>query len=136
MSAALSSWKEIAAYMGKGVRTVQRWEEQFGLPVRRPNAKSHVIFAIPAELDAWIKSHQQHAGHHPAKTVESLRKRRQVHHQLFARLQTSYTRLEQNEQTLGRNITRLLSAFQEAALKTSRLGKAGRPYNNTRTTAA
>ena len=36
-SAVLSSWKDIARYMGKGVRTVQRWERHLGLPVRRPN---------------------------------------------------------------------------------------------------
>jgi hypothetical protein len=34
-SALLSSWKDIAKYTGKGVRTVQRWERE-GLPVRRP----------------------------------------------------------------------------------------------------
>jgi hypothetical protein len=29
----LNGWKEIAAYVGKGVRTVQRWEKAHGLPV-------------------------------------------------------------------------------------------------------
>ena len=32
----LNTWKEIATYMGRGVRTVQRWERELGLPVRRP----------------------------------------------------------------------------------------------------
>ena len=31
----LDSWKEIAAYLRKGLRTVQRWERTEGLPVRR-----------------------------------------------------------------------------------------------------
>src|SRR6266550_1743785 len=31
----LESWKEIAAYLGKGVRTVVRWEKTEGLPVHR-----------------------------------------------------------------------------------------------------
>src|SRR4051812_33630088 len=31
----LQSWKEIAAYLKRGVRTVQRWERSHGLPVRR-----------------------------------------------------------------------------------------------------
>jgi hypothetical protein len=31
----LNGWKEIAAYLGRSVRTVQRWEKDFGLPVRR-----------------------------------------------------------------------------------------------------
>jgi hypothetical protein len=29
----LGSWKEIAAYLGRDVRTVQRWEKKEGLPV-------------------------------------------------------------------------------------------------------
>lgn len=51
----LSSWKEIANYMGKGVRTVQRYEAQLGLPVRRPAGKPHAaVVATRAEIDAWI----------------------------------------------------------------------------------
>lgn len=51
----LTSWKEIAAYLGKGVRTVQRWEQQFGLPVRRPNERiKGIVHATTDELDAWL----------------------------------------------------------------------------------
>lgn len=50
----LSSWKEIAGYLGKGVRTVQRWERELGLPVRRPKGhKSRIILAYPEELKNW-----------------------------------------------------------------------------------
>ena len=35
----VSGWKEIAAYLGKGVRTVQRYERILGLPIRRPGGK-------------------------------------------------------------------------------------------------
>ncbi len=56
MAAVLSCWKEIAAYLGRGVRTVQRWERELGLPVRRPwPGKRQIVFAFPAELDAWIR---------------------------------------------------------------------------------
>ncbi len=52
-----TSWKEIAAYLGKGVRTVQRWEWQFGLPVQRPTARSKgIVRASRKELDEWMKS--------------------------------------------------------------------------------
>jgi len=51
----LTSWKEIARYMGKGVRTVQRWEQDFGLPVRRPyGSNKKAILARPQDLDAWV----------------------------------------------------------------------------------
>jgi len=53
----LSGWKEIAAYLRKGVRTVQRYERHMGLPVRRPagNAQGSVL-ATRAELDAWVRA--------------------------------------------------------------------------------
>ncbi len=51
----LTSWKEIANYLGKGVRTVQRWEVEFDLPVRRPDARSKgIVHANTAELDEWL----------------------------------------------------------------------------------
>lgn len=55
---ALTCWKDIASYLGKGVRTVQRWEQEFGLPVRRPNGISHKspVAADPRDLDLWLKS--------------------------------------------------------------------------------
>jgi hypothetical protein len=53
--AVLTSWKDIARYMGKGVRTVQRWEQDFGLPVRRPRGSSKkAVLARPRDLDAWV----------------------------------------------------------------------------------
>jgi hypothetical protein len=50
-----NSWKEVASYMGRGVRTVQRWEQELGLPVRRPRGKSRsAVIAFKSELDAWL----------------------------------------------------------------------------------
>lgn len=51
----LSGWKEIANHLGKGVRTIQRYERTLGLPIRRPAGKSSgSVIATKAELDAWI----------------------------------------------------------------------------------
>ena len=51
----LSGWKEIAAYLRKGVRTVQRYERDMGLPVRRPAGKTRgSVLATRAELNAWV----------------------------------------------------------------------------------
>lgn len=53
----LNSWKEIALYLGRSERTVQRWEKHFGLPVRRPAGKSRsAVIALPSELQAWTRS--------------------------------------------------------------------------------
>jgi hypothetical protein len=56
--AVLSCWKDIAKYLGKGVRTVQRWEREFELPVRRPNGgnRKSAVAAHPRDLDAWLTS--------------------------------------------------------------------------------
>ena len=52
----LRSWKEIASYTGCGVRTVQRYEQALGLPVRRADARSHTsVIAFADELDAWLR---------------------------------------------------------------------------------
>jgi len=50
----LDSWKEIASYLRKGVRTVQRWERSDGLPVRRlGQERQGSVFAYKSELDTW-----------------------------------------------------------------------------------
>lgn len=52
--AILNGWKEVAAYLNRGVRTVQRWEE-YGLPVRRPGG--HIRAAVVTtteEVDRWL----------------------------------------------------------------------------------
>lgn len=56
MAPRLDSWKEIAAHLGRQVRTVQRWEKEEGLPVHRlPHRRRGTVFALPEELDAWWK---------------------------------------------------------------------------------
>jgi len=53
----LNSWKEIATYMGRGVRTVQRWEQHLGLPVRRPWGKTRTsVMAVTSEIDNWVRT--------------------------------------------------------------------------------
>jgi hypothetical protein len=52
----LSSWKEIAAYLGVNVRTAQKWEAERGLPVRRlPGGRGRVMASVE-ELDAWLEA--------------------------------------------------------------------------------
>ena len=51
----LNSWKEIAAYLRRGVRTVQRWERELNLPVRRPRNRSRsAVIALCSDIDAWL----------------------------------------------------------------------------------
>jgi TolB-like protein/Tfp pilus assembly protein PilF len=53
----LDSWKEIAAFLKRGVRTVQRWERTEALPVRRhQHAKLGSVYALKSEVAAWWES--------------------------------------------------------------------------------
>src|SRR5437660_221500 len=52
----LTAWKEIAAFVGRDERTVRRWEESRGLPVRRfPGAGHASVFAYTHEIEAWMR---------------------------------------------------------------------------------
>ena len=51
----LDSWKAIADYLGRDVRTLLRWEKERGLPVHRvPGGKRQAVFAFVSELDEWL----------------------------------------------------------------------------------
>ena len=53
----LESWKDIARYLGRGERTVRRWEEDEGLPVHRlTHARRGSVYAFTKELDQWRDS--------------------------------------------------------------------------------
>src|SRR6266849_7998829 len=55
----LVSWKEIAAHLGREVRTVQRWEKTEALPVHRhEHQKKSTVYAYASELDEWIRKRQ------------------------------------------------------------------------------
>jgi hypothetical protein len=78
MRTVLSSWKEIAAYLGKGVRTVQRWERELDLPVRRPKPnEKQIVLAFPEELDSWLRSQSQRS-HHPHSQNEEFARLREL----------------------------------------------------------
>jgi len=54
-SSRLNSWKEIAAFLGRGVRTVQRWERDLQLPVHRiGSGPRSPVYAFIAELNFWV----------------------------------------------------------------------------------
>ena len=53
-SCRLDSWKDIADYLNRSVRCVQRWERVEGLPVRRlRHQRNSSVYAIRTELDDW-----------------------------------------------------------------------------------
>lgn len=50
----LDSWKEIASYLRREVRTVQLWEKREGLPVHRHfHKRLGSVFALRSEIESW-----------------------------------------------------------------------------------
>ena len=131
-SAVLTSWKEIANYLGKGVRTVQRREFQFGLPVRRPNPGSHSVYISRNELNEWlVKRWSQRPRNleistpsNGAKTgkadIEEHRKLRSDRCQLMGEVRRNLGMLAEMCQTLSQPIARpLFSLFADQSTKAS-----------------
>ena len=106
MQAVLGSWKEIAGYMGKGVRTVQRWERHSGLPVHRPSESSKgVVLAFPAELDKWAR--RQDLG-----SRASAQGNLQRNTALSTKLATQTRQLQESAQVLMNNCNNFLKLSQ------------------------
>ncbi len=76
----MDSWKEIAAYLGKDIRTVQLWEKREGLPVHRhAHAARATVYAYPTELDAWLADRQRKSAtssNPPLSKVPQLKRRK------------------------------------------------------------
>jgi TolB-like protein len=61
----LDSWKEIAVFFARTIRTVQRWERTEKLPIyRHVHEKLGSVYAVESELVAWrdARSRQQARG--------------------------------------------------------------------------
>jgi len=84
-----SGWKEIANYLGKGVRTVQRYESQMRLPVHRPAARAcSAVIATKVELDAWVTAS-------PVREVLGLTRRGLDQTSLFKQFSLNVERMNQ-----------------------------------------
>ncbi|MCU1286835.1 MAG: hypothetical protein JWO13_3185 [Acidobacteriales bacterium] len=56
----LQSWKEISTYMNRPIRTLQRWETKFSLPIHRPsNHDRSAVFALKPEIDEWMRNNRK-----------------------------------------------------------------------------
>jgi len=105
----LTSWKEIASHLGKGVRTVQRWEEQFGLPVRRPNQRSKgIVHATRQDLDRWLQMHWSERSREDGRTNAQPMDKMDV--------AEVHARIRQSEELRSRN--RMLLASVKLSLET------------------
>jgi len=62
----LNGWKEISNYLGKSVRTAQRWERILAMPIHRIHtARGEIVFGFKQELDRWQSSKEQESAATP-----------------------------------------------------------------------
>src|ERR1043166_5672942 len=58
----LESWKEIAVFLRRDIRTVQRWEKTEGMPVHRHvHDKLGSVYAFKSELAEWQRQRSAEA---------------------------------------------------------------------------
>jgi Tol biopolymer transport system component len=70
----LESWKAIAAYLNRDVRTVKRWEVRESLPVHRHQHESRSsVYAYPREIDLWREGRKPAAASDTAEAPASRR---------------------------------------------------------------
>lgn len=134
----LTTWKEIAAFLGKGVRTVQRWEITLGLPIIRPNgSQSNVVMARCGDLEDWVLKGRSRWRHEPGpwvqKDVEAKARLAEQVAQLRERMTTAEGLLQEvavRRQLLFEEVRRLRSLYEEWSLIRARLLEDTNPPGN------
>lgn len=107
-----TSWKEIASFFGKGVRTVQRWERKFGLPISRPTAAKNVVLATENELREWIRKSSSQL----ATDAEAKDHSRGNRDSSYAQFSLRLKRLEDDTARLARMVSSFSERIDELTL--------------------
>jgi len=111
MNEILSSWEEIATYLGKGVRTVQRWERELELPIHRPGARQQrIVMAFEEDLSRWVEKQNGLKGNavprHRGKPADAVQRAAQLAERM-QRLTAITGRLQQQVITSLERIQRI-----------------------------
>ena len=119
-SQVLTSWKDIAAFLGKGVRTVQRWERELQLPVHRPKGEG-IVIAFPEELHRWISNRELQ------RTSESLLQESKARKEELVRLRQQSKRLSNASRQLRAEIERIIQRAKELETQRTRVATSRQP---------
>jgi hypothetical protein len=117
----LNSWKEIASFLNRGVRTVQRWERELQLPVHRiGKGNRSPVFAFGAEIKLWLHSNKDRVSTelHPEPQLQMAATRMPTNTRLKAswlRCQELTGELEKLVQQHQLHILRLAQNLQNAS---------------------
>ncbi len=128
----LSSWKEIAHFFGKGVRTVQRWEKTLDLPIHRPpGAPSNVVLARTSDLEEWM-----HGGHARAAVEHDEDNSSTAMTDALAALEREITLLAQNSGVAASEVHVVTSPAERIAALSATLGLVNERMSSNRSARA
>jgi tetratricopeptide (TPR) repeat protein len=78
----LDSWKEISVYLNRSVKTCQRWEKEYNLPIHRlDGSPKSSVFAYKDEVDRW-RERTLRGGERP--TTQFLRRKKTLRIMMLA----------------------------------------------------
>ena len=93
----LNSWKEIACYLDRGVRTLQRWEQKSHLPIHRiGRSRRSPVYALVSELNFWLATSGRVRAGNLNKTRTPAPQNCDRHHVLALRLHDLAERVARN----------------------------------------
>lgn len=98
----LDSWKAIAEFLGRSLRTVQRWHELNGLPVHHFGGHRGSVFAYEEEIDHWLVGLTEGSGRTRLRVDEALETGRRRSIELSSTADSMWaTRSVRNIQTIA-----------------------------------
>ncbi|HEV2484082.1 MAG TPA: hypothetical protein VGT08_01000 [Terracidiphilus sp.] len=98
----LDSWKSIAEFLGRSLRTVQRWHDCNGLPVHHFGGHKGSVFAYEEEINHWLAGLAEEPGGAQARVDELLESGRRSSNELTTTANSMWeTRSERNIQTIA-----------------------------------
>ena len=130
----LTGWKEIARYLGRGVRTVQRYEHELDLPTRRIGYRVGSVVATKSDLDSWVNSRptmessdgQRTAQIHLGSALENgLRELSRLHSEPM----TLRKELKENARAIRENILKLRQDVQKMRERQDAIAEAVARYS-------
>ena len=125
----LHSWKEIASYTGRGLRTLQRYEANLAFPIHRPLGKPRSsVLAFKDEVDRWFAATPQNrspqanedgvapqgpALRGTARPVEDLYKAAETWRTKTTSMQRRFSAMEQTVSSMQQSLNSMLERLQE-----------------------
>jgi hypothetical protein len=98
----LDSWKGIAVFLGRSLRTVQRWHDCNGLPVHHFGGHKGSVFAFEEEINHWLAGLAEETGTAQVRADETLESGKRSSNELTTTANNMWeTRSERNIQAIA-----------------------------------